>query len=99
MRRKRCFRAKGSRPWNNISALFWKEKRGWKFFYEFFSWNPGNEFPLSLFLFLQLENFKKEEEELEKFVGRLKCVNIKKLILVLIICNENLVNNNSTVRL
>lgn len=31
------------------------------------------------FFFLQLENFKKEEnEELEKFVGRLKCVNIKK---------------------
>lgn len=61
MRRKRCFRAKGSRPWNNISALFWKEKRGWKFFYEFFSWNPGNEFPLSLSFFCNLKILKKKK--------------------------------------
>lgn len=34
-----------------------------------FSRNPANEFPLSFFFFLQLENFKNEEES-KKFVER-----------------------------
>lgn len=51
-----------------ISPPFSRKRNEVGNFFMNFSRNPANEFPLSFF-FLQLENFKNEEES-KKFVGR-----------------------------
>lgn len=67
MRRKRCFRSR-VHALGIISPPFSRKRNEVGNFSMNFSRNPGNEFPLSFF-FLQLENFKNEEES-KKFVER-----------------------------